>query len=176
MKSLLLLPLLALVLGGCCPKNAKTIVNEDVEVIETTETTPTGGTPAQAAYMVAAFEKTACYGKCPVYQVKFYSDGKVTWYGRLYVERMGWHEARVESAILKSIHDKALEADFLDFESEYPTEARIVDLPSTITYVRIGDMEKQVADTHDAPEKLKTFEAFLEGLINGLDWRPSAEK
>jgi hypothetical protein len=42
--------------------------------------------------------------------------------------------------------------------------------------VRIGDVEKQVSDTHDAPEKLKEFEAFLEGLINGLDWRPLADK
>jgi uncharacterized protein DUF6438 len=176
MKSLLLCSLMTLTLGGCWSKTAKIVETEEVEVIETTETTPAGETPAQAAYMVAAFEKTACYGKCPVYQVKFYNDGKVTWYGRMYVDRMGWHEARVEPAVLKSIRSKAHETGYLDFESEYPTERRIADLPGTITYVRIGDVEKQVSDTHDAPEKLKEFEAFLEGLINGLDWRPLADK
>ncbi|MFQ5445887.1 MAG: DUF6438 domain-containing protein [Saprospiraceae bacterium] len=173
MKSFFLIPLASLMLAGCCPKNVKTVQTEDVEVIETTGN---GKLHEEEAHLVAAFEKTACYGKCPVYQVKFYSDGKVTWYGKLFVDRMGWHEAHVEPAVLKSIRDKVHETGYLDFESEYPTERRIADLPSTITYVRIGDVEKQVADTHDAPQELKEFEAFLEGLINGLEWKASADK
>ena len=176
MKNLLFFSLMALTLGACCPKTAHNVQTEEVEVIETTGTPDSDEPQKEEAYMVAAYEKTACYGKCPVYQVKFYSDGKVTWNGRLFVDRMGWYEAHVENAVLNSIRDKAHETGFMDLESKYPTEGRIADLPSTITYKLIGDVEKQVNDTHDAPEMLKEFEAFLEGVINGLEWRPAERK
>lgn len=127
--------------------------------------------PAPEAFQVAGFQKTACFGKCPVYQVKFFSDGKVTWYGKMNVERMGWWEAKVDQATLKGIKTKADEVKYWDMSAEYPQGQKVADLPSTILYVRAGDVEKSVMDTHGAPEKLKEFERYLEDLISSLDWR-----
>lgn len=129
--------------------------------------------PTKDPVQVVGYQKTACFGKCPVYQVKFFSDGKVTWYGKMNVERLGLHEAKVEPAVLKGIRDKANELKYWDFEGEYPRGKKVADLPSTITFLRAGDVEKTVVDTHEAPENLKLFERYLEELIGSLDWQSS---
>jgi len=137
---------------------------------------PEAQQPAKEAYQVAGFQKTACFGKCPVYQVKFFSDGKVTWYGQLNVERKGWYEARVDEKTLKGIRDKSHELKYWDLASKYPTEMRVADLPSTVTFVRAGDMEKTVVDTYQGPAELKQFEDYLADIIDRLQWQPSTSK
>ena len=114
--------------------------------------------PAPEAYQVLGFQKTACFGKCPVYQVKFYKDGRATWYGKMNVERMGWHETKVAKDDLKRLLDKAQEIGFFDFYNEYPTGQKVADLPSTITFIRIGDMEKSIKNTHDGRSEEHTSE------------------
>ncbi len=175
MKKLLFPLLVAMLALVACHRKAGKVMQEPTTAPQDTVATQSDETvapPAQSnAYLVAAFEKTACFGKCPVYQVKFYSDGKVTWYGRMNVERQGWHTARVLPDVLKRIKAKANELNYFDLEAKYPTNMQVADLPGTITYVRIGDMEKQVVDTLDAPENLLAFEQFLSELIEGLDWK-----
>lgn len=132
--------------------------------------------PAKDAYQVAGYQKTACFGKCPVYQVKFYSDGKVTWYGQMNVERMGDFVAKVDEKTLADIREHAHAAHYWDFASKYPTDYRIADLPSTVTYFRTGDMEKTVVNTYQGPTELEAFQDYLEGLIMALKWQPAAGK
>ncbi|MCF8246463.1 MAG: DUF6438 domain-containing protein [Saprospiraceae bacterium] len=132
--------------------------------------------PEKEVYQVAGYQKTACFGKCPVYQVKFYSDRKVTWYGQHNVERMGWFEAQATDAVLKDIRDKAHAANYWDFAGVYPTDQKVADLPSTVTFIRTGDMEKTVVNTYQGPEELEAFENYLEGVINGLRWQPKQGK
>lgn len=132
--------------------------------------------PPKEANQILGFQKTACFGKCPVYQVKFYDDGRATWHGKMNVERMGWHETKVSKEEVKRLLDKAQEVGFFDFYNEYPTGQKVADLPSTITFIRIGDMEKSIKNTHDGPEKLNEYQKFLENYITSLPWKPRADE
>lgn len=167
MKNILLFLAAIFSLAAC---SRKTVEAQPPATAENGASEPT----KTQAYQVVGYEKTACFGRCPVYQVKFFSDGTVSWNGRMNVERMGAHQAQVKPEVLKAIREKADEVRFFDFYNEYPTgDRKIADLPSTITYLRVGDMEKQVTNTHEAPEKLKEFERYLEDLIGKLEWKPS---
>ena len=175
----LLLAFFAIVaLSSCNQKNA----NQTQEPAEQPDTKPPANEepqsedPKEEVYQVILYKKTPCFGKCPVYEVKFMSDGKVTWYGKMNVERMGWHEANVEWKVIKDIQMKADALGYWGFYEEYPVENKVADLPTTITSVRLGDMIKTVRNTHDAPEKLEEFEKYLSGVIEGLAWRPSTNK
>ncbi|MBI5915652.1 MAG: hypothetical protein HY842_09765 [Bacteroidetes bacterium] len=170
--TLLLAALTVVALSACHRKSAN---NTQAPAVTEKPGRP-AAEPKEEAWQVAGFQKTACFGRCPVYQVKFFSDGKVTWYGQMNVERKGWHEARVQPEVLKSIRDKAHAVKFWDFYNEYPQGKKVADLPGTITYVRAGDMEKQIIDTHQAPDALKEFEKFMEELINSLTWRATEGK
>lgn len=180
--SLLSIPVLLVLAAIVVACNRKTATTENAIITSPTQSAssdsgrPSAQEPAKDAYQVAGYQKTACFGKCPVYQVKFFSDGKVTWYGQLNVERQGWHEARVDEKLLREIKDKSHELKFWDLSNNYPIGQRVVDLPSTVTYVRAGDMEKTVVDTHQGPAELLQFEEYLAGIINKLEWRPSGGK
>jgi hypothetical protein len=179
MKGLILLTLVlaaVAILFACNRKNANQ--SEKPAPTVPVPTPPAGdkAPPKEGPYQMAGFEKTACFGKCPTFQVKFYSDGRVTYNGKMNVERLGMYEARTDNATLKRIKDKANEVGYFDFYNEYPVGKRIADLPSTITFLRVGDMEKQVKDTHEGPEKLKEFERYLEEIINGLTWKVVSDK
>jgi hypothetical protein len=84
--------------------------------------------------------------------------------------------ATASKDLLKSIRDKAHEVKFWDFQIQYPQGRKVADLPSTVTMIRAGDMEKIVVNTHQAPAELEAFEDYLEGIINGLAWKPMAGK
>ncbi len=166
--------LMAILLATACHRKAAPQPPAAPE-IPTTPIRP-ANEPKPEVYQVAGYQKTACFGKCPVYQVKFFTDGRATWYGQHNVERMGWYEARVDKAVLDRIREKALSVNFWDFAGAYPTGQRVADLPSTVTYLRAGDVEKSVVNTHQGPLELEIFEAYLEGVITGLEWRPTASK
>jgi len=173
---LAILGLLAVVVLVAC--------NRKTSATSTTETSPKGEAtkpkvgepvemPKEKAYQVVGLQKTACFGKCPVYQVKLFNDGTATWHGQMNVERMGWHEATVGKEVLAAIKQKVSEVRYLDFAAQYPTVNKVADLPSTVTYIRIGDIEKQVINTYQGPAELEAFESYLEGIIMGLPWKPS---
>ena len=143
---------------------------------EVSDKEPANDRPSHEPYYAVGYKKTACFGKCPVYEVKIYSDNTATWHGKMHVDRMGWHEARLIKVTANDIKNKADEMGYLDFYDEYPVEHKVADLPSTITYLRYGDMIKSVKNTLEGPKKLKEFEAYLEGVINDLDWKPSESR
>ncbi len=173
---LLALFLVAAATTSCHRKQAETVGKTEPAEVVKPKPEPPAAEPAEEAYQFAGYQKTPCYGTCPVYQVQIFSDGKATWYGRMNVERKGWYEGMVKESDLKRIREKVHEVKFLDFENQYPTGVKVADLPTTVIYIRIGDMEKTVKDTHDAPEKLKEFEKFMEDLIETIAWRPSENK
>ena len=162
---------------ACNQKKAQS--SKDQKSEETTDPKPgddvSGDEQSPKPYQVAGFRKTACFGKCPVYEVKFFSDNTATWNGKMHVERMGQFTAKLESGTLKSIKDKANEVGYIELYNQYPIEHKVADLPTTITYLRIGDMEKIIKNTHDAPAQLTEYEAYLEGIINSLDWQAAKE-
>ena len=121
-------------------------------------------------YQMVGYQKTACYGKCPVYQVKLYNDGTAIWEGKRFVDRMGEYKAKVSKATLDAIKQKAYDVGYFDFYEKYPVKHRVADLPSTITYMRVGDVVKSVNNTHEGPEKLAEFEKYLEEVIAKLEW------
>lgn len=125
-------------------------------------------------YVMASIRKTPCYGKCPVFEAKFYSDGRATYAGKMNVDKIGEFTGRVNEATMKSIKSKAMEVGYLDFLNEYPTgEVKIADVPTTHTSIRIGDMVKAVSNKYQGPEGLKVFEDFLMEIVDRVEWTKS---
>lgn len=140
---------------------------------EETETTQNEN-PVEKPYVMASIRKTPCYGKCPVFEAKFYSDGRAEYKGKMNVDKIGNYTSRVDKETLRSIKSKAMEVGYLDFEREYPTgEVKISDLPTTVTHLRIGDMTKTISNKYQAPEGLKTYEKFLTDMIDRMEWTKS---
>ena len=120
-------------------------------------------------YLIASLAKTPCYGRCPVFEVRIFSVGLVVFVGRYIVYLIGKYQARADQAFVNQIQSLARSVDYLSFESLYPKQGKkILDLPNTITYIKLDGKEKSVTNNHHAPKELLNFEKKVEALINGL--------
>jgi len=130
-----------------------------------------------AIYKMVNFKKTPCYGKCPMYEVEIYTDGRATYNGKKFVEKLGLYEAQISEKDLAMMKKKFFDIDFMSLANEYPEDGqKIADLPATIIDFRTGDVIKHVKNQQQAPEKLNKFDAWMVGFIDGLDWKLSSGK
>ena len=188
---LLILSLSAFFLLSCNPKTTQKVTTQEPSS-EPTPNTPSSETntpvpPIKAEKepqseeeklkLVASIQKTPCYGECPVFEAKIYSDGTMTWYGKKYVEKEGHYEAMAPADFMAKIRDKAVEVKYFVLSPTYPTEGRkITDLPNTVTYLQLNGKEKKIVNNHHAPKELKAFEAFLMEMVKQAAWKKVGAK
>ncbi len=164
MRLAILFLLAVTLIAATCKKHQQT----------TEEATPTG--PGEDVYAMVTMRRSPCYGRCPVYEVRFYTDGTIEYVGKMNVDRIGTYRAHMSKEEVDALRQKIHEVGFWDFSPEYPDDGTIVtDLPTTTITVRVGDMMKEVKEKHGAPRALKDFEKYLDRLLEGRDWTQVAE-
>ncbi len=137
---------------------------EEEEIVEAVE-------EEEAVYVLCEIQRSACYGDCPSYSVKLYSDGRAIYHGKTHVEKIGYYEALCSAQGIESIFFAAEEASFFALRSQYPTDGRVLsDLPRTITYIKRGGLDKRILDHFDAPANLIQFEKWIDNFFDDLDW------
>ncbi|MFK7933621.1 MAG: DUF6438 domain-containing protein [Saprospiraceae bacterium] len=178
MKNLLYLIFLTLFLSACNRKTATVITPPTVDVPTTpTEIEPT--TPSDVAPIetlpqaILSIKKTPCYGKCPVFEARFMSDGRVTWFGKKHTERIGHYEAFVDKEMLQRLKQQIQNSQYFTLQPTYPTnkDKMITDLPQTITKVQLDRQVLEVTNNYDAPTALNDLERFVLNELNKLVWR-----
>lgn len=124
------------------------------------------------AIQIAGLSSTGCYGKCPVFEYKVFNDGRVTYFGRNYVEKMGVYEATLPPQLVSQITSYADLVGFFQMAELYPNKSKdIVELPSTISFVRKNGQKKTVTNRYGAPRALEDFETFFLNIMKSLSWR-----
>jgi hypothetical protein len=117
------------------------------------------------------FEKTPCFGRCPVYKVHIYESGFATYEGLNFAELMGLYAHRFSNQELQDILRMAEEIDYFALEEEYD-DPRISDLPTTISKIRLNGKEHQVKARSGIPKYLKDFHENLGVFLREQDWEP----
>lgn len=116
-----------------------------------------------------SLERTACFGKCPQYQLSIEASGKAT---LKVVKNVKGKESgtyncnNCDTRLLKVVLDKATEIHYNDLDSLY--DPGVSDLPSVIT--TIGD--KKVVNLMGAPKGLDDLEQLIDSLyLKGANWK-----
>lgn len=109
------------------------------------------------------FERTACFGTCPVYEVVIRGDGSLVYTGKEFAQPKGTYEAQLTPEDLRSLHERIAISGFFEMEAEY--DGPISDLPSAITEVFISDKrKKKILNRWEGPEDLTRLEAYIDKL------------
>lgn len=158
-----------LVTPGVLPIDSSAVVSTDTAAVKDT-------IRDMAPHLVLRYEKTNCYGRCPSYIFKVYSNGDATYEGKRHVEYVGMHLGTIELGQIDSLHTKASAIDIFSLANIYPENAPIIaDLPNTlIAYIANGE-EKKIKDNYLAPASLKSFEEWVEQLANSISWALKVE-
>jgi len=121
--------------------------------------------------LICELRRTSCYGKCPSYSIKLYSDGSVNYHGKANVEKLGHYSAYCNPQSFEAIFAAANVANYFVLRSQYPTDGRVIpDLPKTISYLKREGLEKRVIDNFEAPPSLIKFEKWLDNFFDDLTW------
>lgn len=122
-------------------------------------------------YIVVFIKRTTCFGECPAYEAKIYSDGKVSYAGKAYVEKRGNYEAKIPLTKLNSIIQKAFQNKYFLLEDRYPDPSvQIADAPTTITSIVCKGQNKTISNKFNGPPELKEIENYIDEVLNSLQF------
>ncbi len=159
------------------PKIQQAEPEQPTEIIETAteETTVKVETPPVVALLIS-LKKTPCFGKCPVFEIQLFSDGKVNYKGDRFVEKIGLYEAQITAQEALDLVEEIKKMGFFEMEKEYPKDGRkITDLPSTITNV-IDVLNRKnwtVTNNHHAPRAMNAIEKMILEKLEVLEFTKS---
>lgn len=127
-----------------------------------------------APVVVAGLKREPCYGKCPAYEFKIYSDGLVKYHGISHVEKLGYYSAIVSKVAIVNIQSQAETIGYFWLDQQYPKagQAQIYDVPQTTSFVKIDEYENRITNRHDSPPALYKFEQYMDEQLEGLNWIP----
>ena len=130
---------------------------------------PSGGS---GSAVMASLERTACYGRCPIYTVKVLRDGTVQWEGERFVKVTGKATAKLSAAKLAELADAFAKAGYFALKDKY-TRYDITDHPSANTSYDDGSHHKAIAHYHgdrSAPAALDQLEARIDEIVGTSKW------
>ena len=113
----------------------------------------------QSPEKIISLEKTACFGRCPVFKIIIYNNGECLYNGIKFVEKSGEYNLKIKKREIDEILSQAKEIGFDNLKNEY--SERITDLPTT--YIMINN--KKIKDYYGAPTELKDLEKLIEKII-----------
>lgn len=151
------------------------------------------GMPDAAQIDSITLERTACFGSCPVYSVTVRRDGTVSYKGESFVRVKGRRSRRISSSDFQQLADEVCRIGFFGFEDEYVLKDKyadgrvfaISDMPSAITTVQAGKLQKSVNSNDDgcrsgvgpdavvigtSPEGLRRLEALIDKISGSAKW------
>ncbi|MES2628055.1 MAG: DUF6438 domain-containing protein [Bacteroidota bacterium] len=173
MKKLTILILLAFVgmAGISCNNKSKV-----AQTAPAPESAVQPGKPQYADSLLMSFERTPCFGTCPVFVVNVYKSGYATYFGKSNSIYPGLHYAYVDVASIKEIIKTADELGFFKLNDQY--DGGVSDLPYHITVLRNKSVVKKITNKggNGIPEGLIEVERMIEGQFRDVEWKPVAVK
>lgn len=133
-------------------------------------TPPLAGKAPVPPSVLLRFERTACYGPCPVDVLTVFADGRLRYEGRENAPRQGQFGGRLSPSEQAGLVRAFEEAKFFEFATSY--KSRATDLPTYyLTFSQAGRTHK-VTDYDGAPAALKALEDQLATIIDAPRWQP----
>ena len=167
----------AMALTTSCSKKGtgKALTDEEVVDQDTVPEYPDEVAARMQADTLMFFRKTACFGRCPTYDVLVKTNGEVLYKGINNVEKEGLHKAKLEVRQIAGLLKAASACNYYSLEDRYPVDEAmfIPDLPNTIIYFKQGDLAKEVFINNDAPEEVTELQKYLEDLFASLEYTPA---
>ena len=118
--------------------------------------------------VMAGINRGPCFGKCPVYSMQVYKDGKVTYTGERFTTKLGVYTKTLDAKELKDLHKMFASSNFFGFEEQYKTE--IPDLANISIYYSDGKMSKKSSGKENRPPALMQLQYALEKIAESKDW------
>lgn len=117
--------------------------------------------------------RTACFGRCPIYEVSIQANGDVAYHGKAFVEHEGEYTGAINPLTAKNLFLKINEYDWQAYPERYPIDN--VDFPQfKLTYSN-ADFTKEVAANTNAAKELIELSKKIDELIKEINLTPKEQ-
>jgi hypothetical protein len=118
---------------------------------------------------IVKMERTVCFGTCPSYTLSIQKNGRVTFYGKEFVEHKGMATGQIPQDSLDKLIQKIKESHFFETPSDPECESRYTDMPSVYLTIRLDDDEHSVAHYHGCKGFMYETELYeLEEAVDSI--------
>ncbi|HNN69028.1 MAG TPA: DUF6438 domain-containing protein [Saprospiraceae bacterium] len=127
-------------------------------------------TNVQNVPLLMTFQKTACFGFCPVFEFRLYRNGICHYDGKQFTPIQGQFYDLMEESEWQNIKNKVDSVGFFALEENYPVSEKevIMDLPKTVTTMFLNGRTKKITNSHSAPQPLKELESLIQQVIDRI--------
>ncbi len=114
---------------------------------------------------ILEYEKTQCFGSCPVYTATIYKDGTVVYNGLMYVKNEGKKVYKLSKDDMNDIYTKLNEDDIMKYSNNY--DAEVTDLPSTyLILFKDGRVIKKIHMRANVPNYLNNLSNLIHNKLS----------
>ena len=118
---------------------------------------------------IIEMKTSACFGRCPVYEIGIDEAGNCFYSGLAHVVKLGKYKRQISKDELQQLIRSFDENQFWSMKDEYV--ANVADLPTiSICCVKDGK-NKCIKDLIGAPKSLKVLEKLIESVAFTGDWQ-----
>lgn len=124
--------------------------------------------PKKTSYTAAdsfSVEKTACFGKCPVFRCVLHGDGTAMFYGKKFVKNIGIFSGKMPVDSVATCLDSLQAMGFMELKDSYLSQVK--DLPTVIVTYK-GKTVK--GHTRDLPAPFNALVKRVDALIESTEW------
>ncbi len=123
-------------------------------------------TPTEAPLL--SLQRTPCLGRCPVYTVELFADGRLRFLGSANVSARGEHEAQLTPEHVQRVVTLVEASRFATWKGPY--DARdVTDMPGAVLTFR-GRRIVHYHGDNSAPADLTTLETDLDEMLGTAQW------
>lgn len=146
---------------------------EAVQVSETAIATidSTSSSAIKGDTLLYYFERTPCFGQCPIFKLSIYESGYSIYEGRNFVDRIGTYQSNGDLASLHKIKEVADSIQYFSFDSLYDNP-NLMDFPSKIIIIKNQEEKKKVVARVKAPKSLEALYKAFDDYIDAQKWKP----
>jgi hypothetical protein len=120
-----------------------------------------------AAYpdsLLVAWERSGCYGRCPIYKVRIYNSGYTEYEAvRWTTKDDGLYSLKYTEKEISSILEQSRSINFFEMKSFYDTN--VSDMPSYFVCINDNGNKKGIRDRRLGPAELKSFITDLDSTL-----------
>lgn len=117
------------------------------------------------------FQRTPCFGGCPIYTLKIDGSGMATFEGKRFTEKIGSYSKQLTKEETQKLFNALKEKEWENYKDEYPT--RSTDLPSTIFRFHYKKTSKVVVVSGEHPDELDVLSDMLVSIVDSDGWTSS---
>ncbi|MFT6716344.1 MAG: hypothetical protein ACJA0Q_000980 [Saprospiraceae bacterium] len=163
MKKVIVGMLVMMLMVAC--SSTKEVANNSNSITEETVTK----TNEVKKVELLTFKRTSCFGRCPVYDLKIYSDKTCEVDGKLFFIVEGIHQGALTQSQYDDVLKRIKDINYFELKDVYD-DPFVQDIPASYVSVQLDGKAKSIKSRYNSPKELTIFLTYLHELTIGMVW------